>query len=183
MITIMSPSFFEFLSHLPHHTRNLPENTTLFLQDDGVTTVFRVDQGEVRLIRRQLDGAEFVLQRATSGALVAEASLMSHTYHCSAVTTVPTRLTAWAKPMVQGVITQNTDAATAYAALLAREVRGARLRAEIASLRRISDRLDAWLIWHDGTLPEKGRWHEVAQDINVSPAAFYRELTRRRAAN
>jgi len=153
----------------------------VFAQDDPVTQVFRVDQGEVRLLRRQIDGAEFILQRASAGALVAEASLMSQTYHCAAIAARPTQVTVWAKPLVSRLISQEPLIAAAYAGLLAQEVRTARLRAEIASLRRISDRLDAWLVWHNGQLPLKGYWHELAQDINVTPAALYRELAKRKA--
>ena len=182
MIAIMFDQFFHCLSPISHHSRTFADGAAVFAQDDPVTHVFRVEQGEVRLLRRQVDGAEFILQRATAGALVAEASLMSQTYHCAAVAAGPTRLTIWPKTQVSALISQDTTAAAAYAAHLAREVRTARLRAEIASLRRVSDRLDAWLVWHDGVFPAKGRWHEVAQDINVTPAALYRELAKRGAA-
>jgi hypothetical protein len=45
-------------------------------------------------------------------------------------------------------------------------------------MRRVSDRLDAWLELHGE--PEKGEWIRVADQIGVSPPALYRELARRR---
>ncbi|WP_236841765.1 hypothetical protein [Bosea sp. PAMC 26642] len=64
---------------------------------------------------------------------------------------------------------------------LAVEVRRARARAEIASLKTVAMRLDAWLALEEGELPPRGRWREVAAEIGVSPEAFYRELAARRA--
>lgn len=180
MIVIMSESFFALLGDIPDHSRTLGAGALLFEQGDVVKHVFRLDKGEIHLMRRQVDGAGFILQRATPGALVAEASLMSDTYHCAAVAIARSRVTFWPRARVRARLSANSKLAEAYAAHLATEVRLARLRAEIASLRRIKDRLDAWLIWHDGVLPERGLWRRVAQEINVTPEALYRELARRR---
>jgi hypothetical protein len=54
------------------------------------------------------------------------------------------------------------------------------LRAEILSLKTVSARLDAWMDWNGGVLPNKGEWKLVAGEISVSPEALYRELGRRR---
>lgn len=62
---------------------------------------------------------------------------------------------------------------------LSREVRNARQRAEILSLRTVADRLDAWLA-ENGDMPEKGLWKNVAEEIGASPEALYREIARRR---
>ena len=152
----------------------------LFERDDPVVSVFRVISGEVHLMRRQQDGAEFLLQRAGQGDLLAEASITAKLYHCGAVTTKPTVLAVFSRIDVQRMISDDPDAVAAFVSHLASEVREARLRAEIVSLKRVCDRLDAWLAWHDGDLPEKGRWHRVAGEIGVSPEALYRELARRR---
>ena len=152
----------------------------LFERDDSVVSVFRVISGEVHLMRRQLDGAEFILQRAGQGDLLAEASITAKTYHCGAVTNKPTVLAIFSCRDVQGMISDDPDAAAAFVTHLTYEVREARLRAEIVSLKRVCDRLDAWLAWHDGDFPEKGSWYRVAGEIGVSPEALYRELARRR---
>jgi CRP/FNR family transcriptional regulator, dissimilatory nitrate respiration regulator len=182
MIVIMSKKFFDLLGSIPANSREIRKGALLFEQGDLVQTLTRVDDGEIHLLRRQIDGAEFILQRATKGSIIAEASLMTETYHCAAIAIVASRLTYWPRNVVRARIAQDNQLAEAYAAHLATEVRTARLRAEIASLRRIQDRLDAWLIWHDGTLPVKGGWHILAREINVTPEALYRELARRRKA-
>ncbi|NOX72498.1 MAG: Crp/Fnr family transcriptional regulator [Alphaproteobacteria bacterium] len=176
----MSDVFFRLLHQINGTSRQLAQGALLFERGDKVKNLYALDQGEVRLLRRQPDGAEFILQRATSGAIIAEASLMSVTYHCAAVAITPVKLTSWSCKLIRAHLDESRELAQAYAAHLATEVRLARLRGEIASLRRIADRLDAWLVWHDGELPAKGQWRLVAQEINVTPEALYRELAKRR---
>jgi hypothetical protein len=55
----------------------------------------------------------------------------------------------------------------------------ARVRAEIRSLPKVAERLEAWL--REGhVLPDKGCWQDVAAELGVSREALYRELARRR---
>ena len=60
----------------------------------------------------------------------------------------------------------------------AREVQAQRARIEILRLRRVSDRLDAWLDLYGE--PKKGEWIAIADKIGVSPPALYRELAKRK---
>ncbi len=180
MIAIMQPALFDLLSRLPHESLRLSAGEMLFQQHDPVRRAFAVSEGLVHLLRRQEDGAEFLLQRAGPGALVAEASVLSACYHCTAEAAEDSRLTSWALADIRALLERDGTAALAFAAHLAAEVRSARLRAEIVSLRRVADRLDAWLAWHEEGLPDKGAWHHVAREISVSPEALYREIARRR---
>ena len=180
MIAIMQPRLFNLLSALPCDSLQLRAGALLFQQGDRVRRAFAVRSGLVHLLRRQQDGAEFLLQRAGQGALIAEASLLSARYHCAAEAVVDSQLTSWALSDIRALLERDGAAALAYAAHLASEVRIARLRAEIASLKRVTDRLDAWLAWHEEGLPDKGQWHHVAREISVSPEALYREIARRR---
>ena len=68
----------------------------------------------------------------------------------------------------------------AFARYLALEVQAARARAEIASLKTVGARLEAWLALNGGELPPRGKWREVAGEIGVTPEALYRELAERR---
>lgn len=69
--------------------------------------------------------------------------------------------------------------AEAWAAHLARSVQAARLRAEIRTLRKVSERVDAWL-GEGRALPDKGHWQDLAAELGVTREALYRELARRR---
>lgn len=137
-------------------------------------------QGRGPMLRRQRDGEVFILQRAVSGTPVAEASLFSTYYHCAAVAVGETEVDVWKHQQVPALIENNAPAALAYAQNLAEAVRQARIHSEIVSLRRVADRLDAWLAWHDGQLPARGSWAQVAREIAVAPEALYRELACRR---
>jgi CRP-like cAMP-binding protein len=101
-------------------------------------------------------------------------------YHCDA--RAETAALTWAIPRatLRTRLQQDPELAVVWARHLAREVQQARLQAEILFLKTVAARLDAWIAWH-GSLPAKGRWSVVAQQIGVSPEALYRELARRRA--
>ncbi|HGG65572.1 MAG TPA: Crp/Fnr family transcriptional regulator, partial [Rhodobacteraceae bacterium] len=149
MIAIMSQDFFDHLQQLRHTHRTLSAGTMLFDRDEPVASVYRIESGEVHLLRRQADGAEFILQRAMAGGLLAEASITSKAYHCGAVVVRQSVLAVFSRADVRAMIADNPQAATAFATHLGREVREARMRAEILSLKRVSERLDAWLVWND----------------------------------
>lgn len=183
MIIIMPTSFCDLLAASPGSESNLSESVVLFQRGDPVERLYQVREGEVHLLRRQEGGGAALLQRALPGDIVAEASLLSTTYHCDAETVAPTRLMSWPRAQVAARVEQDPGAALAYADHLASQVRTARQRAEIAALRRVGERLDAWLTWHDGNLPEKGRRHLLARELGVSPEALYREIARRQAAS
>jgi CRP/FNR family transcriptional regulator, dissimilatory nitrate respiration regulator len=180
MIVIMSDEFSRLLDQLPHVRRHLRDGALLFEREDMVARFYRVRKGEVRMLRRQRDGEAFILQRAGPGASVAEASLFSARYHCSAVAVGETEVDVWKHQQVRALIENTAPAALAYAQHMAGAVRQARIRSEITSLRRVADRLNAWLAWHDGQMPERGSWLQVAREIAVAPEALYRELARRR---
>lgn len=176
----MHLSFFDHLATLPHRTRDLDAGALLFERDDPVTSYFAVQSGEVHLLRRQEDGSRVILQRAFGGAVLAEASLMTQTYHCAAVGVEVAKLMVFDRREVRRLAETNPNVALSFTHHLTAEVQRARRRAEILALRKVSDRLAAWLVWQDGQLPDKGQWHRVASEIGVSPEALYRELAKRR---
>ncbi|AMJ63017.1 hypothetical protein AXW83_24390 [Bosea sp. PAMC 26642] len=137
--------------------------------------------GVIALIRPLPHGADLTIQRARAGTIVAEASLFADTYHCDAVARDAARVQGVPVEWVIDLLERRPDVARALTCHLAVEVRRARARAEIASLKTVAMRLDAWLALEEGELPPRGRWREVAAEIGVSPEAFYRELAARRA--
>lgn len=149
MIDIMLEQTIDLFRRSAPVARELEGGAFLFHAGDPVGVLHLVEVGEVRLLRRQVDGTSLILQRAHAGSLVAEASLASDHYHCDAIAVRPSRLRAVAKP-----------------ALLA-------AMADDQGLAR------AWLAGHDGRLPEKGTWRSLAGEIGVSPEALYRELGKR----
>lgn len=168
------------LRSLPHTMRIFRKGKYFFHQGDVVDVMFLVEGGEARLIRRHQDGGIVVLQRAATGAVVAEASLFSVLYHCGAVAYSRLTVRLISRSKMKALFENNVEFASAWAGQLADEVRNARLRAEILSLKTVSERLDAWIA-NAGSLPAKGSWKAVAQEIGISAEALYREIASRKA--
>lgn len=136
--------------------------------------------GRVQLQRHTAHGARLILQDAGPDTVLAEASAFSETYHCDAVVTEAATLAVVPKPDFITVLRQDPGLALAWSAMLARSVQAARVRAEIRSLPKVAQRFDAWL--DEGhTLPERGRWQDVAAELGVTREALYREMARRRS--
>jgi len=157
----------------------LEPGQTLFHGGDPVRQVFLVKLGQMDLTRHGTGGQRAVLQRARAGDVLAEASAYSAQYHCAATAARPTRLRALPVHRFRDALQRDPALAEAWAATLARSVQAARMRAEIRGLRRVDQRLDAWL-GENRHLPPKGAWQDLADELGVTREALYRELARRR---
>ena len=175
MITIMSNwrEIFEDGAEI-----SLPLSAILFRREDRVRRIFLIVAGSVKLERGLADGAPLVLKQAAAGALLAEASLFAERYHCDAIASEASLLLALPKKTVLDRLNAVPTSAIAMYAETCKEVQQLRARIEILRLKRVSDRLDAWLELFDA--PRKGQWVDVAEAIGVTPPALYRELARRR---
>lgn len=160
--------------------RKLATGTWLFHQGDHVRSVFLVVAGCVDLVRHTPDGKPAVLQRAHSGAMLAEASVFSDRYHCDAIAAQSTQVAELPRADFLGLINSTPAFASEWMEHLAQQVQSARLRAEILTLKTVSQRLDAWLAFNDGALPRRGERSSLAMQIGVSPEALYREIARRK---
>lgn len=141
--------------------------------------MFLIESGLVELTRHQEDGGSIILQRAANHTVLAEASAYSDRYHCDAVAKTPTRLMSVQKTKFLNQIQRDEAFSNLWASHLAAEVQASRYRSEILARRRVADRLDGWLVWQGQTLPPKGQWKSIADQIGVSPEALYRELAKR----
>jgi CRP/FNR family transcriptional regulator, dissimilatory nitrate respiration regulator len=179
MIAIMSDTVLPLLLHLPGRKRAFAAGEALFRVGDPVRNLHVVCEGQVHLVRHQIDGAALILQRAGAGDVLAEASLHSRNYHCDAV--AERNSLAWTirKRDFQESLRTDKALSEAWSQHLAHEVQKARLHAEILSLKTVAARVDSWVTWN-GALPERGHWATVAEQIGVSPEALYRELAKRR---
>jgi CRP-like cAMP-binding protein len=180
MIVIMPDDVIARLFAAAAPPRPLADGATLFRRGDRVRTMYLVCAGAVELVRHLADGRPVVLQRAGPGDVLAEASAHAARYHCDAVAAAPSQLRALPAAAFRQTLAADPGLAADWTAHLARAVQAMRHRGEILAMRRLSDRLDAWLDWHDGALPAKGAWKTLAAEIGVSPEALYREIARRR---
>ena len=178
MIQIM----FEQLTALPNSVRNLKRGQYLFHLGDRVTSVFVVQSGEVHLIRHHKSGQSAILQRAQPNAILGEASLFASNYHCDAIAQSDAKLQVFSKARFLDHLNKSPEFAISLAQYLAVEVREQRQRAEILSLKSVSEKLDAWLA-NNGALPPRGTVKDVAIEIGVTPEALYREIATRNGSS
>lgn len=174
MIRVMSDVWIDAFAAAREHT--LAAGSVLFHRGDPVRDLFLVREGHVVLRRALGDGGLLTLHAAGLGEVVALGSLFSKTTHCDAVCETEVRVARRPASAVHAWL--GTSPAAAALAEAAREVQALRARVEVLRLRRLSDRLDAYLDLHGA--PEPRGWVRVADWIGVSPSALYRELSRRR---
>lgn len=179
MIVIMSDRIIDRLGESGGRERRLGAGQYLFHIGEPVAALHVVLEGEIDLIRHQEGGGAIVLQRASPGDVLAEASLFSERYHCDAIAKTTAAVRSIPKRPLLGRLRSDPALSEAWAAHLAREIQNARFRSEVLSLRTVASRLDAWLAWH-GALPPRGDWKQLAYQIGVSAEALYREMARRR---
>ncbi len=175
MIFIMS-DWREIFDAAP--VRTIPQGAILFTRGDPVRNMYFVRSGVIALERPLADGTSLTLSLAKARMALAEASLFAETYHCDAIVRETARIVSKPRNAVLNALRENPDAALSLIEAHAREVQSQRARIEILRLRRVSERLDAWLDLNGQ--PSKGQWAMVADQIGVSAAALYRELARRR---
>lgn len=175
MISIMS-GWQHIFDHAP--LQYYQQGKTLFRREDPVRSMYLVRSGAVALERPMEDGTALTLHVTDAGSALAEASLFAEIYHCDAVTRSNCQIAVMPRAKFLLALRGNSGAALSLIETHAREVQAQRARIEILRLRRVSDRLDAWLGLYGE--PKKGEWIVIADKIGVSPPALYRELAKRR---
>lgn len=167
---------------LARSDRDIPlrDGERVFGVGEAVRFLFVVREGSVQMIRRQPGGAALVLQRARPDELVAEASLFAQHYHCEASARGSTLVARIPKAAVIEHLLTEPGWLRSFAAHLAAEVQRTRGRAELLSLKKVGERVDAWLSLNGGVPPDRGHWIDWASELAVTPEALYRELARRR---
>lgn len=158
--------------------RTIETGGVLFRRDDPIRSLFFVRVGAVDLERPMMDGTALTLHRACEDTLVAEASLFAEYYHCDAIAKTRTVVAYLKRKDLLESLANKPEAALDLIKAQSHELQNQRARVEILRLRRVADRLDAWLELH-GQQAVTG-WKRVAEEIGVSAPALYRELARRR---
>lgn len=178
MITIMLE---EILNAAPNGctSAKCESGSRLFCRGDAVAFLYILQIGHIALTRHTDDGNEFVLCRAVGPCILAEASIYSEKYHCDAVALSDSELRKLPKNDFISLLASNPAIAYSWSSHLAKMLQTSRQLSEIMRLKKVCDRVDAWMALNEGKLPPKGRWKELAAQIGVSVEALYRELATR----
>ena len=155
--------------------RRLRRGESLFHLGDDAWAVFVVEQGRIRLLRHGRDGREIVAGVSFAGMTVAEAALYSSTYHCDAFADTASSVRAFRKATLRARLRSEPDLAEAYTQALARQLREARTRLELRSIRRADERIEAALA--AGLGPTRPRaLAGFAAELGLAPETLYRAL-------
>lgn len=179
MIEIMSVDHTRLFAHPQATERRLQPGEVLFITGDPVSHIALITEGRVHLLRRTIKGTDVILQATGPGDVLAEASVYSACYHCGAEAAEYSTARLLPVELFRKGLREDPTLAEAWSAHLARAVQAARLRAEIRTLRKVSERVDAWL-GEGRVLPDKGHQQDLAAELGITREALYRELAKRR---
>jgi CRP-like cAMP-binding protein len=163
------------------HFRHLEAGEALFRQGDAAVAIFRLESGQVRLLRHTEDGSSVVMHVARPGETFAEAALFADAYHCDAIAQAPSQVTVIGKRDLLRDVRRDASKVLELARAMAGQVRDLRARLEIRNIRSADQRLLAWLrLRARGNPPSlelDRRWTQVAEEIGLTREATYRALS------
>lgn len=162
--------------------RRLKAGQTLFRAGQKTVGLYEVVDGKVRLVRVDRNGTEAILQLASAGDTLAEASLFSSTYHCDAVATTEAIVRLFPKAILLSELKRDPELLEAFAAMLAQQVMTLRTRLERRNIHSARDRVRHFLTVNaakDGrTVSLPGTLKELAADLGLTHEVLYRTLAR-----
>src|SRR3974390_732709 len=165
--------------------RRLKPGQTLFRAGTRSVGLYEVVSGIVRLIRVDRSGREAVLQTASAGETLAEASLFSPSYHCDAIAATEAVVRLYPKTVVLAELQRETEITKLFAAMLARQVMALRTRLERRNIHSARERVRHYLTVNvnaDGrTVMLSGTLKPLAADLGLTHEALYRTLARTEA--
>ncbi len=175
------------LAQVPPALRSLAERReieaglVLFRIGDRVQSMLSVISGEVRLVRRDRNGTEVVLQRSRGG-FIAEASLTSKAYHCDVVAAEDGAVLRFPVRAFCAALDEHVDFRNAWMAHLASEVRNLRAQCERLSLHGAADRIVHYIESEgmDGAIELNQSRKAWAAELGLTHEALYRALSRLR---
>lgn len=162
--------------------RRLGPGEVLFRSGEKTRGLYEVLKGKMRLVRVDRGGREAVLQLASAGDTLAEASLFSSDYHCDAIATTDAVVRLYPKPILLSELKHDPKRMQAFTAMLARQVMMLRTRLERRNIHSAHDRVLHFLAVNaeaDGrTVTLGGTIKELAADLGLTHEALYRTLAR-----
>lgn len=153
---------------------------TLFRTGTRTSGLYEIVKGKVRLVRVDRSGREAILQVASAGETLAEASLFSSTYHCDAIAITDAVVRLYPRTILVNELERNPQVAHAFAATLARQVMALRTRLEQRNIHSARDRVRHYLIVNADASGRKvvlsGNLKDIAAEMGLTHEAFYRTL-------
>jgi CRP-like cAMP-binding protein len=159
--------------------RRFDAGATLFRPGEMPRSMFYVLCGEIRLVRRERNGMEVILQRSLSG-FFAEASLEAEHYHCDAVAARTSLVLCIPIQAFRDALEADRVFRQTWMALLAREVRTLRAKCERLCLNGAKDRILHYIESEGeaGMVQLKQTRKAWATELGLTHETLYRTLHR-----
>lgn len=180
-LTASQPALAEVPQQLRTAARFLEVDAGEVLRRNGsrVQNMYSVISGELRLVRRDRNGTEIILQRTRSG-FIAESSLNSKAYHCDLVVAEGGVVLQFPVLAFRAALDQDSAFRAGWMEHLAREVRRLRAQCERMNLRSAPDRIIHFIEseGNDGAIVLNQTRKAWAAELGLTHEALYRTLTK-----
>jgi CRP-like cAMP-binding protein len=168
---------YDLQNILSAKTIRLKRGQRLFAQGDPVENIYCVNQGRIKLVRDTIEGTPILIHVADAGESIAEASLFSKEYHCSALVDTSSQVTAFSKKELLQSLQNNPESMMNLLKQLTTQVRDLRMLYEIKSIYNAKEKVLTYLATEfnqdkESDLPLK----DIAQKIGMAHETFYRTL-------
>ena len=170
--------FTDYLTLKPQ-TLLLNKGDPLFSQGNDVTHSYFIKTGKIKLIRHSSDGSLIVLHIGQQGESIAEASLFSNQYHCSAIAAVASEILLVNKQDIIQFLEENPKVMIELLALFSRQIRDLRTLNEIKNIRSAKERVLTFIktnIDDNKELTLDLPLKDIAYKIGLAHETFYRAL-------
>ncbi len=157
----------------------LEKGEVLFQQGSPVVCFYIIKSGGVKLTRMTIEGSLVVVHVAYTGETIAEASLFSSVYHCSAVADCKVEIDAIKKSDLLHYLEQRPAVMMQLMMQLAHQVRALRTISEIKNIRSAKERVLAFI---KSEMNDNGEFNfslslkDTAHQIGLAHETFYRVL-------
>jgi CRP-like cAMP-binding protein len=169
--------YSELQNVLSSKTIHLKNGQHLFTQGDAVKNIYYVKKGRIKLVRDTFEGTPILVHVAYAEESIAEASLFSTNYHCSALAGTKTEVTVYSKNELLKILQEKPESMMSLLRQLTTQVRDLRMLNEIKSIYNAKEKVLTYLAaeFHrdnESDLPLK----DIAQKIGMAHETFYRTL-------
>ena len=176
----MAISFFEKITDkLKYKSLSLAKGDSLFKQKDDIVNIFYIKSGRVQLTRNTIDGTSVILHTGQQGETIAEASLFSDHYHCSAIATLPSEIHYINKNKLLNHLKENPQDMQKLLYVFASQVRDLRTINEIKNIRSANERILTFIrnnVNNEKIMVLDSSLKDIAHKIGLTHETFYREL-------
>jgi CRP/FNR family transcriptional regulator, dissimilatory nitrate respiration regulator len=160
--------------------RNLLPGQVLYRQGDRARSVFVLESGQVRIVRRSSESKAILLRLVTPGESFGTTALFSEVYGNEAMAEVPARIHVYPKQALWETLRQRPDVAASFVGSLARQINTLEDRLELRSISSARERIIRYLSSHaqfgkrvvNFDKPLK----DIASDLGLSREVLYRTL-------